>query len=271
MIRTCSPFAACSLAVLIWLCASAALAYPGGTPAYQTDAAPFCAACHSSLDLATLAGAPPERAKKELAENKHIALIRAGEGGYGELSPEDRETLIQHVQAVDQASSVKLSVLPKAKPGEEMTVKVEVTGGAGPVVGVALVDLPHRWQARPIAGAGWQVVGAPKILGQDFKEQTKWLARRPAEAGRNLSFVNVTDIHSDAAKGEWGRAQVVWTLRAPTTPGSYPLVAVYWYGTEKASPLGVKQDPIRGKLLRGGFGGASGRIRFTPVTRVQVQ
>ena len=34
-----------------------AVAYPGGTPSYQTDIAPFCAACHSSVSVAALAGA----------------------------------------------------------------------------------------------------------------------------------------------------------------------------------------------------------------------
>lgn len=31
-------------------------AYPGGTSDYQTDAAPFCASCHSSRDADALAG-----------------------------------------------------------------------------------------------------------------------------------------------------------------------------------------------------------------------
>ncbi len=253
------------------LLAPAAWAYPGGTPGFQTDAAPYCAGCHSSTSAQDLAGATGDRATKELAENKHLALIRAGEGGYAKLSAPDRETLVQHVQALDAATTVKLSALPKAKPGEEVTVKVELTGGAGPVVGVALVDMPHRWQARPIPGSGWQVVGTPRILGQDFQEQMEWIERRPEAAGRNLAFVNVTGILSDAAKGEWGRADVVWTLRAPDEPGTYSLVAAYWYGTEKASPLGVIEDPIRGKMLRGGYAGASGRVKFSPVLTVQVQ
>ena len=31
-------------------------AYPGGTPDFQTDVAPFCAACHSSRSEEALAG-----------------------------------------------------------------------------------------------------------------------------------------------------------------------------------------------------------------------
>ena len=36
----------------------AALAYPGGTPSYQTDVAPFCASCHSSRSADYLAETP---------------------------------------------------------------------------------------------------------------------------------------------------------------------------------------------------------------------
>ena len=256
---------------LPFLWALPSLAYPGGTPAFQTDAAPYCAGCHSSRSLEALAGANGDRATKELAANKHLALIEAGSGGYESLSPEDRAQLVQHVQALDAASTVKVRVLPKATPGEEVTVKVQLTGGAGPVIGVALVDRAHRWQARPIPGSGWQVVGQPRILGQDFQEQTEWLERRPEAAGRNLSFVNVTGISSNAATGEWARAEVVWTLRAPTKPGSYPIFGAFWYGTEKASPLGVIEDPIRGRLLRGGFSGGSGRVLFSEPVVVKVQ
>ena len=42
-------------------------AYPGGTPNFQTDVAPFCAACHSSRDESALAGAG-ERATKNFFE-----------------------------------------------------------------------------------------------------------------------------------------------------------------------------------------------------------
>jgi hypothetical protein len=46
---------------------------------------------------------------------------------------------------------------------------------------------------------------------------------------------------------------------------------VYWYGTEKGTPLGHKVDPIRGKQVRGGFGGHSGRILFAPLLRITVE
>jgi hypothetical protein len=247
--------------------ASAASAYPGGTPEFQTDAAPYCASCHSSANAEMMSGVAPERAQKELAANKHIALIRAGEDAYQSLSADERELLAEHVRAVDANTSVKISALPKVAINGELRVKVEVAGGAGPVVGVALVDTPQRWLARPAAGVGWVVASDPQILGQDFQEQTDWLAKRPLSLGRNLSYVNVTGLRSDAVKADWARAQVLWTLRAPSRPGKYPLVAALWYGTEKASPLGVVTDPIRGRMLRGGVAGHSGRILFsTPLT-----
>ena len=58
-----------------------AVAYPGGTPSYQTDAAPFCASCHSSRNVEMLEGAG-ERAEKYVAERKHIAVILSGQKGY---------------------------------------------------------------------------------------------------------------------------------------------------------------------------------------------
>jgi hypothetical protein len=247
--------------------AAGAYAYPGGTPDMQTDAAPYCASCHASANLEMMSGAPAERAQKELAANKHVALIRAGEGGYQALSAAERALLAEHVRAVDANTSVKLETLPKVAINTELRVAVSVTGGAGPVVGVALVDTPHRWLARPATAAGWFVAQEPQILGQDFQEQTDWLAKRPLSLLRNLAYVNVTGLRSDAVKQEWARAQVLWTLRAPSRPGRYPLAAALWYGTEKASPLGVVTDPIRGRMLRGGLAGHSGRILFsTPIT-----
>lgn len=248
-----------------------ARAYPGGTPGYQTDVAPFCASCHASLSEEALAGAPGDRAKAELAENKHLALIQKGEGGYAELSPAERTELISHIRALDAASKVELTAPPRVEPGERFTVTVDTTGGAGPVVGVALVDVPHRWHARPAPGVGFFVDGPPQVLGQNFQEQTEWLARRTESWGRNLAFVNVTGVESDAAKEEWGRAQVVWKLEAPDQPGRYPLTAVYWYGTEKASPLGYTVDPVRGKQVRGGGTGHSGRVVFSEPVVVEVQ
>jgi hypothetical protein len=264
IVRTLAPIVALMLA-------GAAGAYPGGTPSYQTDVAPFCAACHSSRDAAALEGAG-ERATKELAANKHLAVIRAADprSGYAALSEADRETLIGHIEALDRASTVTLEAPAAVAAGATFRVTVKVTGGAGPVVGVALVDRAHRWYARPAASAGWQVVAPPEIrVGGEAK--TDWLDKRPAAAGRNLSFVNVTDIHSDAAKGEFASAEVTFTLRAPAQPGPTPLAAAYLYGTEKGSPLGTTTDALGKTRTRGGMGAGSGRVLFTDVKTIRVE
>ncbi len=247
-------------------------AYPGGTPDYQTDVAPFCAGCHSSLDAEALAGAPEARVQKELAENKHLAQIREpGErSGYAKLSESDRSELIKHIQAVDANAEVSLAAPDKVAPGAAFTVTVEVKGGSGPVVGVGLVDRAHRWWARPAASAGWQVVAAPEIVGPDGNPQDTWLGKRAKDAGRSLSFVNVMGVKSDAVAGTWSTAKVRFKLRAPLEPGSVPLAAVFLYGTEKASPLGTVTNAVGRKSPVGGFTGASGRVRFSALKQIAV-
>jgi hypothetical protein len=246
------------------LLAGSASAYPEGTPSFQTDAAPYCAGCHSSRNTAMLEGAT-ELAEKELAERKHVAQIFSGQKGYASLSETDRKTLAEQIRALDEASTVTLAAPARVAPGQLLEVRVDVTGGAGPAVGVALVDRAHRWWARPVASLGFTVAAPPAITGPDGALQQEWLARRPEAAGRNLSFVNVTGISSDAAARRWSRATVVFTLRAPERPGSYPLAAAYFYGTEKATVLGFTTDPRGRKEPRGGLTGSSGRILFSEV------
>ncbi len=265
---------ALSIAALTWF-ASNAQAYPGGTPDYQTDAAPFCASCHSSRSESALAGSAADRAQKELAENKHLALIRAGapNTGYAQMSEADRQTLATQIEAIDRASTVKMEAPARVKAGETFTVTVTTTGGAG-VVGIALVDSDHRWHARAASAAGWQVVSAPEITGADGKAQSEWLARRPEASGRNLAYVNVTGVVSNAAEAKWGAAKVVYTLRAPAEKGTRPLAAAYFYGTEKASPVGYTvdpKDPLARRQVRGGFTGGSGRVLFSSVARIAVE
>jgi hypothetical protein len=253
------------LVLLPWV----AQAYPGGTPSFQTDAAPYCAACHSSVNAEELAGAG-ERAEKEVAERKHIAVILSGQKGYASLSESDRQTLASQIRALDAASTVSLKAPTTLKPGETFQVQVSVTGGAGPVVGIALVDAAHRWYARPASSAGWHVVAPPEITGADGQPADDWLKKRPEAMGRNLSFVNVP-VESNSATGEWGSAEVVFSLRAPDRPGSYPLAAVYLYGTEKSTLLGYTTNAAGWKEVRGGLSGGSGRVRFTPVQQITVQ
>jgi hypothetical protein len=246
------------------------LAYPGGTPDFQTDAAPYCAGCHSSRSEAALAGAG-ERAAKEVAERKHLSVLLSGQKGYASLTEVDRRALADQIRALDEASTVTLAAPAALLPGQSFDARVDVTGGAGPVVGIALVDRDHRWYARPAASAGWRVIAPPKITGPDGRLQTEWLARRPEGFDRNISYVNVEKVSSDSAAKTWSKASVVFTLRAPDQPGVYPLAAVFLYGTEKSSVLGYTTDPIGKKEPRGGLTGGSGRVLFTPVQSITVK
>ena len=63
----------------------------------------------------------------------------------------DRTLLVEHIRALDAASTITVEAPSLIAPGAVFEVKVSLTGGAGPAVGVALVDRPHRWYARPIA------------------------------------------------------------------------------------------------------------------------
>ena len=254
-------------AYALWPAASGA--YPGGTPTSQTDAAPYCAGCHASRSADALGGG--ERAEKEVAERKHVAVILSGQGGYEQLTESDRQTLAEQIRALDEASTVALKAPKSVKPGQTFQVQVMVTGGAGPVVGVALVDEAHRWYARPAASAGWAVVAPPEISGSDGQPRNAWLEKRPAASGRNLSYVNIPDVSSDAAAGKWDAAQVVFTLRAPDRPGSYPLSAAYFYGTEKSTLLGYTTNALGYKVVRGGLAGGSGRVMFAPVQNIDVK
>jgi hypothetical protein len=138
-------------------------------------------------------------------------------------------------------------------------------------VGVALVDRPHRWFARAATIVGWEVIGAPTIIGPDGSPQSEWLEKRPERLGRNLTFVNITGVESDAVAGTWSKSKVIFTLKAPDKAGDFPLVGAYFYGTEKATPLGYESHPIYGKLIRGTYTGKSGRVRFTPAHVISVR
>ncbi len=168
-----------------WMILAAALvpvdaaAYPGGTPDFQTDVTPFCAACHSSVDKEHLEGAAGDRAEREVAANKHLAAILAGQRNYEALSVPDRAKLVELLKAVDENATVVLEFPPLVAPGANFQVKAIVVGGSGPAVGLALVDRAHRWYARSAASVGWRVVGAPSVIGPDGSPQTEWLGRRP--------------------------------------------------------------------------------------------
>lgn len=251
----------------------AARAYPGGTPTYVTDVAPFCASCHSSVSLEALAGLPDARAQAELAAQKHLAQIRSPkpDSAYAKLSEAQRSELVRAIEALDAAAKVRLVAPPTVAPGQTFEVTVESTGGGGPVIGLGLVDAAHRFQARPAPSAGWQIVDKPAVRGPDGKPQTRFTDGRNPALAPGVSYVNVYDVSTaDAAQAKWASTAVTWRLRAPSTPGAYPLAAVFFYGTETGSPHG-SVETMQGKGPVGGFTAAAGRVRFSDVLQIQVK
>ena len=257
------------------LCAAApalAPAYPGGTPSYVTDVAPFCSSCHSSVSADHLQGLPEPRVRAQLVENKHIARIRAAAEGspYAELTEEQRQALIAGILAIDEASSVRVVAPQRVNAGSVFEVTVEATGGGGPVVGLALVDSDQRFQSAPAPARGWQVLEKPIVRGPDGNPQTEFTDRRNPDLAPGIAYVNVSGVSADLAANKFSSVSVTWRLRAPDRAGSYPLAAAFWYGTEKGSPFGVVET-IRGKLPRGGRAASSGRVAFSEVLEIQVQ
>lgn len=257
-----------SLVASMMLIAVSSQAFPGGTPDFQTDVGPYCAACHASTADSDLAGFGP-RAAAELAVTKHLTPIHAGEGPYAALSPPERAQLIELIQRVDQQATVSIEFPAKVAAGATFRVTVHVAGGAGPSVGVGLVDRAHRFFARPASAAGWQVLGAPSVIGPKGP-QSQWLARRPERVGRGITFVNVTGMDASAEENRWSKAKVIYTLKAPLVPGDYPLAGAFFYGTETATQLGSRVDAQRRRQPLGGEAGRSGRIKFTKSGLVKV-
>jgi hypothetical protein len=220
-----------------------------------------CAGCHSMIKADYTPEWPAERSTGELPENKHYKAIESADKGY-KLIPEDkRKALLEVVKWVDENSSLTLKAPTSAKPGQPIEVTVETKGGIGPVVGIFLLDLPLRFQARPIAADGWYVAGKPAVIGPDGKEQTWWLDKRGNEK-KNLSFILV-QAKADVEKKVVPTAKVTWTLRAPIDPGTYTITAAFLYGTEDPDEYKTgKLEPAPGGSL-----GPSGRTRFSePVT-----
>lgn len=261
-----------SAAVLALCTPSGVAAYPGGTPYFVTDVAPYCTSCHSSVSASQFTGVPEPRVQSELAETKHLAKIRrAVEGSpYAKLSAEQRAMLVEDVQKIDEASSVSLEVPKTVAMGQTFEVRVTATGGGGPVVGIALVDSDQRWQARPATSAGFAVLETPRVLGTDGKPQTRFTdARNPALAP-GITYVNVYGVSATPAEGKFSTVAVIFRMRAPLEPGTYPLGAAFLYGTEKAARHGAVET-IQGKQPLGGFGSNSGRVRFSDIVQIKVE
>jgi hypothetical protein len=238
-----------------------AAGYPTGPQLFVTDLAPSCATCHAMVKAEYTPERPAEASTGELPANKHYKALETGDRGYKMVAEDKRKAVLELVKWVDENSSVSLKVPTTAKPGQTIEATVETKGGIGPVIGAFLVDLPLRLQARPISADGWYVVGKPKVIGVDGKEQSWWLDKRVNEK-KNLSFVLV-QAKADVEKKVLPTTKVTWTVRAPIDPGTYTMTAAFLYGTEEADEMktGKMEEPP------GGRSGPAGRILFSePVT-----
>jgi cytochrome c553 len=233
------------------------------------DGSPYCATCHSSFDASYQPELPAEASQAQVYTTKHYKALEEGTfPGYKTLEPEKRKELLEQAKKIDQNSSVQLAAsAPTVAPGGNLTVTVTTKGGIGPVVGIMLLDEPLRFQARPIQSTGWFIASAPEVTGADGKPQSKWLDRRFNKQQTNLNFILVYDITADPAQDKYATARVSYALKAPATPGEYPITAAFLYGTGEGNEMknGKYEDPP------GGNGAPSGRVQFSNTVKVRVQ
>ncbi len=242
--------------------------YVGGPVRNVTDLAPTCAGCHSSLSRDQLRNEPEAFAAGQVKENKHYKALEEGLGPYQQMAPADRQKLLADVKTMDENASVTLNAPTSLRPGQEAQITVNVRGGQG-VVGVFLIDTDLRFQARPLQGDGWVIVGAPKVWGSDGQEQTKWVDARAPGLRKNLNSVLIFGQKSDLAAKKFAEGKVVWTVQAPREPGTYTISVAFHFGSERASSVGTVTTPTGQVMPRGGPGGPSARIMLAkPVTVV---
>ena len=84
-----------------------------------------------------------------------------------------------------------------------------------------------------------------------------------------LATVMISGIKGDAVSKRIDESKTTWVLRAPPEPGNYTIAAVFFYGTEKAHPLGIITRQGRPEP-RGGMSGAGGRVMFSDVLTITV-
>ena len=251
--------------VAVW--PEASWSYPAfGRIPYVSDAAPFCAGCHSSTDTAYHPELSAEAAQKLLFTEKHYQALEKGGRKYRMFEAEDRRKLLERAKKIDANATVTLEAPASAAPGETISVTVRTKGGIGPQVGIMLVDEPLRYQARPIQGAGWFIVGPPVVIGPNGP-QTTWLDRRYNKQATNLNFILIYDVTAAPERDIYPTATVTYKLRAPQDSGAYSITAAFLYGT--ADPNEMKTGQYVSPP--GGGGAPSGRIQFSNVAKVRVQ
>jgi len=257
-----------SCAITALVSTAVALADPYGPPHAVTDMAPFCATCHASTTLAQLSDLPPEIAMTETIEEKHLKHIQTNVA-YKDLTSAERQSLLNAVKWADEQATVSITAAAQAKRNSRIEVTVITRGGAGPVIGLSLVDSVVRFQARPIGSTGFKVLGPPLIIGPDRKAQTDWIDRRMRGTELGLSTVMIAGIQGNAVTRQVNETRTTWTLRTPPEPGIYGIAAAFYYGTEKTHPLGTVMRNGRAEP-RGGANGGGGRVMFSTLLKISV-
>jgi cytochrome c553 len=108
---------------------------------HVSDAEPFCAGCHASVDASYQSELPAEASQAQVYTTKHYKALEEGSfPGYKPLEPDQRKQLLEQAKKMDQNSSVKVEAsAPTVAPGGTVTVTVTTKGGIGPVVGIMLL------------------------------------------------------------------------------------------------------------------------------------
>ena len=259
-------FVPCAISILV--ATAVALADPYGPPHAVTDMAPYCATCHASTSLAQMPDLPPEIAMTETIEEKHLKHIQTNVA-YKDLSSAERQSLLNAVKWADEQATVSITSTTQAKRNSRIEVTVITRGGAGPVIGLSLVNSVVRFQARPIGSSGFKVLGPPLIIGPDRKAQTDWIDRRMRGSELGLSTIMIAGIQGDALNRHVDETRTTWTLRTPPEPGVYGIAAAFYYGTEKTHPVGTVMRNGRAEPKGGPYGG-SGRVMFSTLLKITV-
>ncbi len=116
-----------------------------------------------------------------------------------------------------------------------------------------------------------EATGANNLLFKKHDTNGDYIVESAIPASNDAKADDVGCRGEDSATKKWASASVVFTLRAPAATGDFPLAASYWYGTEKASPLGCTTNAMGRQEVRGGFTGGSGRLLFSDVLQIQVK
>src|SRR5438445_13109373 len=114
---------------------------------------------------------------------------------------------------MDEQASVTIEGRSEGRRNSQIEVTVVTRGGAGPVVGVSLVDSAIRYQSRPISASGFKVVGPALVAGPNGKPQAQWAERRLRGSDMGLNTVMIAGIEGDPMMKRVDGTRPTWVLR----------------------------------------------------------